>query len=162
MPCRFEGIQSKLGILAPDGSILRTRCPPSRQRQIGQHPHRTADEWQSGSLTAPSHRSPIFAELSHEYIDGQPNIDHRAISTAPVSDAGTIAILNSAGTPTRAVDRLLSFSGLERRERPSNAPQRIEVQPGRFLVGPDENRASAGRMPGGGVHVIKFYSHPYR
>src|SRR4029077_3463551 len=86
--------------------------------------------------------------------------DHRAISTAPVSDAGTIAILNSAGTPSiervRSIASLsLAFPGLERCERPSNAPSSaLRLQPGRFLVGPDENRASAGRMPGGGVHVI--------
>jgi hypothetical protein len=30
------------------------------------------------------------------------------------------------------------------------------------LVGPDENRASAGRIAGGEMQVIKFYSHPYR
>jgi hypothetical protein len=30
------------------------------------------------------------------------------------------------------------------------------------LVGPDENRASAGRMPGGDMYVIELHSHPYR
>jgi hypothetical protein len=52
---------------------------------------------------------------------------------------------------------------LERCERPSNAPfSACRFQPGRFLVGPEENRESAGRGPGGGMRVIEFYSHPYR
>src|SRR6202034_3647719 len=96
-----------------------------------------------------------------------PSIDQRAISTAPVSDAGTIAILKSAGTPkiarVRSIASLsLALPGLERCERPSSAPaSALRFHPGRFLVGPDENRASAGRTPGGSIRVIMF-SHPYR
>src|SRR6185312_8999055 len=82
------------------------------------------------------------------------------ISTAPVSEAGTMAILKSAGTRSTARVRSiasLSFDlpALERCERPSAAPLRAcRLQPGRFLVGPEENRASAGRTAGGGMRVI--------
>ena len=49
----------------------------------------------------------------------------------------------------------LALPGLERCERPNSAPSSASrFHPGRFLVGSDENRASAGRTPGGGMRVI--------
>src|SRR6185312_10606150 len=83
-----------------------------------------------------------------------PSIDHIAISTAPVSDAGTIAILCVSGTPriarVRSIASLsLALPGLARCERPRTAPSSaLVVHPGRFLVGPEENRGSAGRTAG--------------
>ena len=71
-----------------------------------------------------------------------------------------MAILKSAGTPKIArVRSIASFSlalpGLERCERPSTAfCSACRFQPGRFLVGPEENRASAGRNAGGGKCAI--------
>ena len=95
-------------------------------------------------------------------------MDQSTISTAPVSDAGTMAILKSAGTPNtvrvRSMASLsLAFPSLERCDRPSKASfNACKFQPGRFLVGPEENRASAGRIAGVGMRVISLYSHPYR
>src|SRR5260370_29275519 len=116
------------------------------------------------SAASVTHSSPKLSQANTS-TGRAPSIDHRAISTAPVSDAGTIAILKSAGTPKMARVRSiasLSFAlpGFERCERPSGASSRASrVHPGRFLVGPDENRASAGRMPGGGIRVIRSEEH---
>src|SRR5258708_7805384 len=112
------------------------------------------------SMASVTHSSPKLSQANTS-TGRAPSIDHSAISTAPVSEAGTIAILKSAGTPSST--RVLSIAslslalpGLERCERPSNAPSRaLRFHPGRFLVGPDENRASAGRTPGGGMCVIE-------
>src|SRR5262245_47377028 len=91
-----------------------------------------------------------------------PSIDHIAISTAPVSEAGTMAILWVSGTPrmarVRSIASLsLALPGLARCERPRAASFNASVvQPGRFLVGPEENRGSAGRTAGLAGVVIKF------
>src|SRR6202023_3467018 len=112
------------------------------------------------SMASVTHSSTKLSQANTS-IGFAPSIDHIAISTAPVSDAGTIAILKSAGTPNsvrvRSIASLsLAFPGLERCERPTNAPSRAwRLQPGRFLVGPDENRGSVGRTSGGGMRVIK-------
>src|ERR1700726_2106156 len=118
-------------------------------------------------MASVTHSSPKLSQANTS-TGRAPSIDHRAISTAPVSDAGTMAILKSAGTPkiarVRSIASLsLALPGLERCERPSAAPSRaLRLHPGRFLVGPDENRASAGRASGGGMLFINLYSHPYR
>ena len=111
------------------------------------------------STVSVAHSSP---KLSHANTSTgrAPSMDHIAISMAPVSDAGTMAILKSAGTPSslrvRSIASLsLALAALDRCDRPTNAPSRARsVQPGRFLVGPDENRASVGRTPGSGTRVI--------
>src|SRR5690606_36877093 len=51
----------------------------------------------------------------------------------------------------------LALPGLARCERPSCASFNVSVvQPGRFLMGPDENRRSAGRTAGFAVPVINL------
>src|SRR4029078_4276921 len=83
-----------------------------------------------------------------------PRSDHKAISTAPVSEAGTIPTRKAAGIPSSALVRSiaslsLALPGFERCERPSNAPLSASaVQPGRLAQGPDEKKGRAGRTDG--------------
>src|SRR5262245_24911559 len=80
-----------------------------------------------------------------------PSIDHSAISTAPVSDAGTMAALSSAGMPrmlrVRSTAPTIFFlPSFERCERPTAASKRTSgVHPGRLAQGPDEKSGRAGR-----------------
>ena len=83
-----------------------------------------------------------------------PSSDQSAISTAPVSEAGTTASRQSSGMPSSR--RLLSttaasFSlpGAERWERPTSAPASTAgVHPGRLVQGPEEKLGFAGRTVG--------------
>ncbi len=74
-----------------------------------------------------------------------PSIDHMAISTAPVSEAGTTPIRKSAGTcRISRVRSIASFNRplpiLERCDRPRGAAARLDnCQPGCLTVGPEEN-----------------------
>ena len=98
-----------------------------------------------------------------------PSIDHMAISTAPVSDAGTMPIRKSSGTSSTsrsAVDGH-SFSRplptLERCERPSGAACRFSSrQPGCLTVGPEGKlRASRAHRPAL-ARLCHFKSHPFQ
>ncbi len=86
-----------------------------------------------------------------------PSIDHMAISTAPVSEAGTMPIRKSSGTSSTsrvAVDGFLQarLDGGARWLRPTRAPLRFSRDhPGRLAHGPDEKLGRAGRMAGFGV-----------
>src|SRR3954447_24843000 len=83
-----------------------------------------------------------------------PSIDQSAISIAPVSEAGTMPILNSLGTSsTSRVRSIASLSlplpSFARCERPSAASLRLlGLQPGRFAHGPEEKYGAAGRDVG--------------
>src|SRR5690606_7452671 len=83
-----------------------------------------------------------------------PSNDHTAISTAPVSDAGTIPMRYSSGISR--VERVRSMTSAnfarpsgERWERPRCAPRRASSdQPGRFEQGPDPKLGSFVRTTG--------------
>src|SRR5215468_3725415 len=83
-----------------------------------------------------------------------PSIDHSAISTAPVSDAGTMPMRYSAGTSStsrvRSIARLsFALPIFDRCERPRTASVRAErLQPGRLAQGPEEKCGTAGRTAG--------------
>jgi hypothetical protein len=83
-----------------------------------------------------------------------PSNDHSAISTAPVSEAGTMPILYPAGTSsTSRVSSMASLSlalpTFARCERPRAASLRFwAVQPGRLAQGPDEKCGTFGRTAG--------------
>src|SRR5215475_12883876 len=83
-----------------------------------------------------------------------PSSDHIAISTAPVSEAGTMPMRWSAGTSStsrvRSIARLsFALPILDRCERPRTASVRIcRLQPGRLAHGPDEKCGITGRTPG--------------
>ena len=86
--------------------------------------------------------------------DRAPSMDQRAISSAPVSDAGTMPMRYSAGisriSRVSSIARL-SFARppLERWERPMVASVRIcKLQPGRFAHGPEEKCGTLGRTAG--------------
>src|SRR5579859_4512620 len=174
-PARSAGIQSKLGILAPEvvPFWVKTISASLRARDRSGNVPYGRPTWirQSASFNCSAasvtHSSPKLSQAKTS-TGRAPSIDHSTISTAPVSEAGTMAILKSAGTPNTARVRSmaslsLALPGLERCERPSNAlSSACRLQPGRFFVGPDENRASAGRIAGVGKRVIQLYSHPYR
>ena len=89
-----------------------------------------------------------------------PSIDHIAISTAPVSEAGTMPMRKSAGTSSTS--RVISIARLSfalpplaRCERPRNASLRAcRVQPGRLAQGPEEKCGTAGRTPGIAIAMI--------
>ena len=67
-----------------------------------------------------------------------------AISTAPVSEAGTMPSFQSAGIPSSALLRSITacrrcFGAFARCERATSAPDSASsVQPGRFAQGPEE------------------------
>src|SRR5919107_780035 len=83
-----------------------------------------------------------------------PSSDHSAISTAPVSDAGTMPILKPAGTSsTSRVSSIASLSLalpiLARCERPRAASLGFwELQPGHLAQGPEEKCGTLGREAG--------------
>jgi hypothetical protein len=83
-----------------------------------------------------------------------PSRDQSAISTAPVSEAGTIPSRQSAGMPRMPLDRSITsasfaFGSFARWLRPSIAPDSASsVQPGRLAQGPEEKRGFDGRMSG--------------
>src|SRR5258708_4355845 len=83
-----------------------------------------------------------------------PSNDHIAISTAPVSDAGTMPIRESGGTSSpsrvRSMARLsFALPIFDRCERPRTASVRTErLQPGRLAQGPDEKCGTVGRIRG--------------
>ena len=83
-----------------------------------------------------------------------PRSDHNANSTAPVSEAGTIPILNSPGIPRNSrvasiASAILDFGPFARCERPSAAAERFpRCQPGGLEQGPDEKQGLLGRLDG--------------
>src|SRR5690242_1572665 len=93
-----------------------------------------------------------------------PSKDQSAISTAPVSEAGTMPTRKFEEMPrsdlVRSMASLsLALPGLERCERPSSAPLRASgVQPGRLAQGPDEKKGRAGRTAG----IIPVMFIPFR
>ena len=99
---------------------------------------------------------PVFAEgVPCEHVPGRcPRSDHNANSTAPVSEAGTIPILNSPGTPkisrvASIASTILDFGPSARCERPSAAAERLSrCQPGGLEHGPDEKQGLPGRLDG--------------
>ncbi len=147
MPSRSAGIQSKFGILAPEVvpfCVKMMSAVVARQRQIRQHAVGTADVNAAivRASAARPHRSPILRRSSPRRTRRParaPSIDHIAISTAPVSDAGTIAILKSAGTPSSARVRSiaslsLAFAGFGAvRAAEQRALQRLQIPAGTFL-----------------------------
>src|SRR5688500_6551711 len=84
-----------------------------------------------------------------------PSIDHSAISTAPVSDAGTMPMRCVSGTPrilrVRSIEYLRrDLPSFDRCERPSTSSLSLSgVQPGRLAHGPEEKYGRAGRTAGG-------------
>src|SRR5271168_4114188 len=95
-----------------------------------------------------------------------PSIDHNAISTAPVSDAGTIPKRQSTGILRIDLERVIisfsrAFGSAARWLRPRKAPDSASsVKPGRFAHGPDEKLGLAGRMSG--VAALAIAVLPYR
>src|SRR3954471_3291712 len=89
-----------------------------------------------------------------------PSSDHSAISTAPVSDAGTMPILYPAGTSsTSRVNSIASLSLalpiFARCERPRAASLRFwAFQPGRLAHGPEEKCGTLGREAGFAAVII--------
>src|SRR5690606_28333064 len=89
-----------------------------------------------------------------------PSSDHSAISTAPVSDAGTMPMRQSAGT--WRISRVRSIAccslvlpTLARCERPSGASRSApRDHPGRLAQGPEEKLGLAGRTSGLEMVVI--------
>ena len=83
-----------------------------------------------------------------------PSMDHIAISTAPVSDAGTIPSRQSAGMPRMDLESVMTSASFAlgvaaRWLRPSSAPSKAASdQPGRLAQGPEEKRGLAGLIPG--------------
>src|SRR5207237_9360145 len=89
-----------------------------------------------------------------------PNSDHSAISTAPVSEAGTMPIRWAAGTSStsrvRSIARLsFALPILDRWERPRTASVRVwRLQPGRLAQGPEEECGTDGRTGGIAMDMV--------
>ena len=85
-----------------------------------------------------------------------PSRDHSAISTAPVSEAGTMPSFQSAGMPSSACDCAITSPSRARGPaarwlRPSRAPDSAaRVKPGRFAQGPEPKFGLRGRSDGRG------------
>jgi hypothetical protein len=111
----------------------------------------------NGSAAASLAHSPPKASQASAVTGRGPSSDHIAISTAPVSDAGTIAMRWSGGTAsTSRVRSMASFSrarlAAARCERPTRAPSSTAGdQPGRLAQGPVEKRGLPGRRLGLGT-----------
>ena len=111
----------------------------------------------SGSLscltTSVAQPSPKLSKASTS-TGRAPSRDQSAISTAPVSEAGTMPTRQSAGMPRMARDRSITsascaFGPAARCERPSNAASSAPSEkPGRLAQGPDEKLGLAGRRSG--------------
>jgi hypothetical protein len=107
----------------------------------------------TASVTQPS------PKLSHAAtVTGRaPSMVHIAISIAPVSDAGTIAMRWLSGMPStwrvRSMARARrALPSLERWERPSTSIESWSIaHPGGFAQGPDEKNGRAGSASGRAV-----------
>src|SRR3546814_7641669 len=86
-----------------------------------------------------------------------PSRDHIAMSTAPVSEPGTMPIRCVSGTfrilRVRSIARFSrALPILERCERPSDSVASLSAdQPGGFAQGPEEKKGRAGRAAGKSV-----------
>ena len=104
-------------------------------------------------------RPALGKALMRQHVDRPraPSIDHSAISTAPVSEAGTMPSCQSAGMPSRARERLMTsamraLGSAARWLRPSMAPDNASSEkPGRLAQGPDEKSGLLGRVAGRGM-----------
>ena len=114
----------------------------------------------TASVTQPA---PKLSQASISVLRA-PRSDHIAISTAPVSEAGTIPMRYSSGTPR--ISRVPSIAALSfslptaaRCERPSGAPESLSrLNTGGLAQGPEEKRGLSGRVAGlvGAVMSIPF------
>src|SRR5579875_2466062 len=95
-----------------------------------------------------------------------PSSDQSAISTAPVSEAGTMPSFQSSGMPRSARERAMTSArralpSLARWLRPRNAPfNPSSEEPGRFAQGPEEKLGLAGRTLGREAAAAMWLSLP--
>src|SRR3954451_8973505 len=164
-PSRSAAIQSALGTRTPDVVPFQVNTMSLSEATLersGSLPYGALITVTSLSLSclATSVTQPSPKDSHEIVVTGRPpSIDHIAISTAPVSEAGTMPIGKSAGTSSTA--RVSSMARLSfalppsaRCERPRNASLRAwSVQPGRLAQGPDEKYGAEGRTVGIAVMI---------
>src|SRR6056297_390517 len=154
-PARSDGIAFPFGSRTPDVVPFHVKTTSVSKST----PARSTISPYSAVLTSASSLSCFTASVTQpapklsqaSMVQGRtPSIDHIAISTAPVSDAGTMPMRYSSGTPRMA--RVVSIAALSlalptdaRCERPSGAPESLSRENmGGFAQGPDEKRGFLG------------------
>src|SRR6185437_4021600 len=166
-PLREAAIQSPFGTRTPEVVPFQVKTTSESKLTFdksGSSPYGALSTVTSLSLscfsTSVTQPSPNDSQVS--IVTGRaPSSDHSAISTAPVSDAGTMPMRYCAGTCStsrvRSMARLsFALPALERWERPRTASLRAcAVQPGRLAQGPDEKCGTRGRIEG--VVLIMIY-----
>ena len=165
-PLRSSGMKSPFGTRTPEVvpfQVKTTSRSKSTWLKSGSFPY-SALNWRTSPsfncLTASvTHPEPKLSQASRS-VPRSPSNDHMAISTAPVSEAGTMPIRYSTGTRRISRVRSIACASLDlpvfaRCERPSAASaSACGVQPGRLAHGPDENRGLAGRRSGFAIVFI--------
>ena len=165
-PVRSAAIQSAFGTRTPEVVPFQVKmmsCAGSMPLRSGSSPYaarRTVASLSLSSLTM-SVTQPSPKDSQASIVTGRgPSSDQSAISTAPVSDAGTMPMRYAAGTCStsrvRSMARLsLALPGFERWERPRTASRRAcGFQPGRLAQGPEEKCGTSGRTAGMAIVMI--------
>ena len=159
-PARSAGMKSPFGTLTPAAvpfqvkmtSLLKSIAPRSGNSPYGATTVNAFGIFSCSSVSVT--QSLPKDSQARTSTPRWPSMVHMAISTAPVSEAGTMAMRKSAGTSSISRVRSIACLSLallrpERCERPSAACSRTwTLQPGRFEQGPDEKRGLTGREPG--------------
>ncbi len=149
-PSRSAAIQSPSGTRTPEVVPFQekttSRSKSTRDRS-GSSPYSAASTRTSSSFsclsTSVTQPLPKLSQASTS-TPRAPSSDHSAISTAPVSEAGTMPMRWSRGTRRMARLRSMTSASLalpacERCERARQAsPSAAGVQPGRLAQGPEE------------------------
>src|SRR5262249_47141177 len=166
-PRRSAAIQLASGTRTPDVvpfqvktmSVAQSTCERS-----GSSPYSALTSVTSLSLSCltTSVIQPSPKDSHASIVTGRaPSSDHSAISTAPVSDAGTMPTRCSDGmfriSRVRSMARLsLARPGFDRCDRAISASVRAwRFQPGRLAHGPEEKCGTSGRTPG--LDVVMIY-----
>src|SRR6056297_3596195 len=158
-PARSDGIAFPFGSRTPDVVPFHVKTTSVSKST----PARSTISPYSAVLTSASSLSCFTASVTQPapklsqaiIVQGRaPSIDHIAISTAPVSEAGTMPMRYSAGTPRIArVSSIAAFSlalpTAARCERPRAASDSLSSEKtGGLAQGPEEKRGLAGRADG--------------
>ncbi len=159
-PSCWAGITSPAGRRTPEVVPFHastTSCAQLTSDRSGNWPYSALSTRVSSSFSwvtiSCAHRAEKLSNASTS-TGRSPSNDHNAISTAPVSDAGTMPTRQPSGTPRIVRDRTItSFSRArpsgERCERPTSAlDSAATLHPGRLAQGPDEKQGLSGRMAG--------------
>ena len=166
-PARPSGIANEAGIRTPElvPFHAKTRSwAKSMRARSGNSPYGASSTRASRRSSRVTSDAQVRLKVSKARTSTgrSPSSDQSAASTAPVSDAGTMARRMSSGIRSRPLLRASTSSsrsraGGDRCERPvSAAASTSTVQPGRFTQGPEPNCERFGFVRGGAKRTFNW------